>query len=84
MKTLKASEITEPGYYWFVDHPGSSAKIVKVYNDDPDQRLRVRMFADYNRYPLDAFAHPDYEFVGPIPPPAVKDDAEVSAGTGGD
>jgi len=79
MKTLKASEVTKRGAYWYQDEPLHDWDVVFYEdgwfswtdNEGPEQR---DWFADL----------PAHKFVGPIPPPEVTDDDAEVPGTGGD
>lgn len=73
---LTAHDITEAGFYWYLDAIGSQAQVVEVVGDDV---LTVRFAA---REDEDALADLSGTFVGPLRPPGAQQalsDAENKA-----
>ena len=70
---MKASEITEPGFYWFKGLMGDVDFMEVVASDIPGGRLEVLFLGegtyDYTSY-LDQLE--ESEVIGPVTPPAFE------------
>jgi len=63
---LLANDLTDPGFYWYLDALGSAPQVVEVVGDD------VLMVRFTGREDEDALADMAGTFVGPLRPPGAQ------------